>query len=99
MEPSRSELLVEVAGRVGRRFRLRLRGEPEPEEWEWCPWLIAPVIGYLETGPVGPYPWRAVEWVEVEPAGCEVGAAVAAFAAVGLPAEAVGGRVRVACPA
>jgi hypothetical protein len=98
VEMSRSELLVEVASRVGRRFRLRLRGEPEPADWEWCPWLIAPVAGYLETGPVGPYPWRAVAWVEVEPSVPELGAVMAAFAAVGLTAEVVGGTIRVSCP-
>jgi hypothetical protein len=93
-ERSPCELLADVAGRVGRRFRLKLRGESEPEPW--CPWLIAPVAGYLETGPSGPWPGRAVEWVEIEPAGSGVKVVAEAFAAAGLPAEVVGGSVRVA---
>jgi hypothetical protein len=91
------ELLAEVAGRVGRRFRLKLRGEAAPEGW--CPWLIAPVAGYLETGPNGPWPGRSVEWVEVEPSGSDAVAVAEAFAAAGLPSEAVGGFVRISLPA
>jgi len=37
-----------------------------PTQWE--PWLIVPVPSYLETGSLGPVPFREVEWVEIDPA-------------------------------
>jgi hypothetical protein len=93
---SSCEVLADVARRVGRRFRLKLRGGAEPEEW--CPWLVAPVVGYLETGRNGPWPGRSVEYVEVEPSGFDTAAAVGAFQAAGLSAEVVGRAVRVIVP-
>src|SRR5262245_44705608 len=46
--------------------RVKWSGDDMPTEWE--PWLIVPVPSYLETGRLGPVPFREVEWVEIDPA-------------------------------
>lgn len=96
MEQSSCERIADIANRIGRRFRLKLREHPEPEPW--CPWLIAPATGYLETGTNGPWPERAIEWVEVGLAGTDATAIIKAFVTAGLSAEILDGSVRVTCP-
>jgi hypothetical protein len=43
--------------------RVKWSGSPEPTDWE--PWVIVSSRSYLETGTLGPVPFREVEWVEI----------------------------------
>jgi hypothetical protein len=44
--------------------RVKWSGDTEPTVWE--PWVIIPSASYLETGTLGPVPFREVEWVEID---------------------------------
>ena len=44
---------------------MKWSGDDDPPPWE--PWIIVSSNGYLETGSVGPVPFREVEWVEIDP--------------------------------
>ena len=43
---------------------MKWSGHDDAPSWEG--WLLVPVTGYLETGRVGPVPFREVEWVELD---------------------------------
>lgn len=45
--------------------RMKWSGNENPPPWE--PWIIVPALNYLETGRVGPVPFKEVEWVEIDP--------------------------------
>lgn len=49
------------------RPAVRMKWSRDDETPPWEPWLLVPTVGYLETGRVGPVPFREVEWVEVDP--------------------------------
>jgi hypothetical protein len=93
VERSPWQTIADIVQQVGGRSRLKLRGEVDPEPWGG--WLMVPVVGYLEAAGSGPWPWGAVEWVEVEPSRYEAGRMAAIFASAGLPAQVVGDAVRV----
>jgi hypothetical protein len=95
MDRMHCALVADVAKRYGRRSRLKLRREEEPEPWG--NWLIVPTPGYLEAECCGPWAWREVEWVEVDVGDHGSGPVAAAFVGAGLPAQASGQVVRVAC--
>ena len=85
--------IVDVIRMVGNRFRIKLRDETEPEPWG--KWLTVPVAGYLEAASCGPWPWQAIEWVEVEPSLVNAGKAVNAFREAEILASEVDGNIRV----
>jgi hypothetical protein len=58
--------LLEAIGPLRPAVRVKWLGDAEPTKWE--PWIIIPSDSYLETGTMGPVPFREVEWVEVDPA-------------------------------
>ena len=95
MERTPCQIVTDVVQRVGGRSRLKLRGEGEPEPWG--DWMISPTPAYLEEAGCGPWPWREVEWVEVEPSAIDVASVAEAFAGAGLPVEIVGNAVRAYC--
>lgn len=57
--------LVEAIRDLQPGVRMKWSGDDEPPPWER--WLLVPVVGYLETGRIGPVPFREVEWVEIDP--------------------------------
>jgi hypothetical protein len=56
--------LVEAIKDLSPGVRMKWSGDDSPPAWER--WLIVPTDGYLETGRVGPVPFREVEWVELD---------------------------------
>ena len=56
-----------------REFRpaVRMKWSGDDDQPPWEQWIIVPVPSYLETGQVGPVPFREVEWVEIDPLGRE----------------------------
>jgi len=44
--------------------RVKWSGDTEPTVWG--PWVIISSVSYLETGNLGPVPFREVEWVEID---------------------------------
>lgn len=44
--------------------RVQWSGDTEPTSWEHS--LFIPTSGYLETGSLGPVPWQAIQWIEVD---------------------------------
>ena len=95
MEQSLCDVVADIAQRFGSRSRIKLRGASVPEPWG--NWLIAPSAGYLEADGCGPWAWREVEWVEVDPGDHGAAPIAAAFKHAGLTAEVVECVVRVAC--
>ncbi len=45
---------------------VRVKWTGDPDDPEWAPWVIIPTDGYIETGGMGPVPFRDVEWLEIE---------------------------------
>jgi hypothetical protein len=45
--------------------RVKWSGDDEPSPWE--DWIRVSSVSYLETGHMGPVPFREVEWVEIDP--------------------------------
>lgn len=95
MERSPSQVVADLVHRLGGRSRLKLLSASEPEPWG--NWLIAPADGYLESPVCGPWPWREVEWIEVEPVALGAVPSAAVFIRAGFSAEVVGSVIRVLC--
>ncbi len=47
---------------------VRIKWNGDPGTPQWCSGVIIPTGGYIETGPMGPVPFRDVEWIEVDAA-------------------------------
>jgi|LakMenE18May11ns_1017448.scaffolds.fasta_scaffold9689307_1 hypothetical protein len=48
------------------KIALRIKWAGDCDEPEWAPWVIIPTDGYIETGGMGPIPFRDVEWIEID---------------------------------
>jgi len=56
--------LVGVIKPLSPAVRVKWAGNAEPTVWE--PWINISSVSYIETGTLGPIPFREVEWVEVD---------------------------------
>lgn len=56
--------LVDAIKPLRPAVRVKWSGDSEPTRWE--PWIIISSVSYLETGTLGPVPFREVEWVEID---------------------------------
>jgi hypothetical protein len=88
--------LVAVIRELRPPVRMKWSGDDEQPPWEQ--WIIVPSPSYLETGQVGPVPFREVEWVEIDPSGRDVEVAQALSAAA-VPFQSVGRVFRVTADA
>jgi hypothetical protein len=57
--------LVETIKPIRPAIRVKWSRDKEPTGWN--PWIIIPSDSYLETGGLGPIPFREVEWIEIDP--------------------------------
>ena len=64
-EPPNWRYVVDTVRSLRLSVRVKWSGQEDCTPWQ--PWIIIPAQGYLETGSLGPVPFREVEWVEVSP--------------------------------
>ena len=56
--------IVDIIQRYKTAVRIKWTGVCDDPEWG-C-WVIIPTDGYIETGDIGPVPFREVEWLEID---------------------------------
>ncbi len=58
------EKVVSTIQRYRPAVRVKWIGDPDVPDW--APWVLIPIDGYIETGRMGPVPFRDVEWIEID---------------------------------